>query len=280
MEGITYLKLGGSLITDKRQVETPRMELLNRLAGEIADAQRSNPDLKLVLGHGSGSFGHVVGKRYGTRSGVATPEQWYGFAATHDAAARLNRLVTKSLLDAGVAAWSIQPSAGLRCVDGRIVEGPLFAVQRALEVGMTPLVYGDVALDAVRGGTIASTEEIFDWLIEHLPPRRMLLIGEVDGVFSADPQLDPTAQRIPLITPASSARVTDHLGTSHGVDVTGGMLAKVQQCLAMVDRFRRLEIVICSGLLAGNVQKALAGDNLDVGTVIRSELGRVTGGQE
>ena len=125
-----------------------------------------------------------------------------------------------------------------------------------------------------------SPQEIFDWLIEHLPPRRMLLIGEVDGVFSADPQLDPTAQRIPLITPAGSARVTSHLGTSHGVDVTGGMLAKVQQCLAMVDRFRQLEIVICSGLLAGNVQRALAGDNLDVGTVIRSELGRVTGGQE
>ena len=269
-EQLTYLKLGGSLITDKRQAESPRMESLNRLSQEIGEALRTNPQLNLVLGHGSGSFGHVVGKRYGTRNGVTTSEGWYGFAATHDAAARLNRLVTKSLLEAGVAAWSIQPSATLRCIDGRVVEGPLFAVERALAAGMIPLVYGDVALDDVRGGTIASTEEIFDWLIAHLPPRRMLLVGEVDGVFTADPQLDPTAQRIPLITTASSSQVTGHLGSSHGIDVTGGMVAKVQQCLAMVQRFPQLEITICSGLVAGNVYKALTGESLHVGTLIRN----------
>ena len=77
-----------------------------------------------MLGHGSGSFGHVYGQRYGTRQGVRTAEEWYGYAATGDAAARLNRLVVQALLEAGVAAWSIQPGATLRCRDGVIEAGP------------------------------------------------------------------------------------------------------------------------------------------------------------
>jgi isopentenyl phosphate kinase len=86
----------------------------------------------------------------------------------------------------------------------------------------------------VRGGTIVSTEEIFDRLVDALAPARIVLAGEVDGIFTADPQLDPTAQPITAITPATLSAVAAGLGSSHGVDVTGGMRAKVQQSLAMV----------------------------------------------
>ncbi len=264
------------MITDKRQAEMLRPDMLNRLAQEISTAKQANPQLQLILGHGSGSFGHVLGKRYGTRNGVQTAEQWYGFAATHDAAARLNRAVTTALLQAGVAVWSIQPSVALRCVDGTIVDGPIFTVQRALQVGLTPLVYGDVALDDVRGGTIASTEEIFDHLTLTLPPKRMILVGEVDGVFTADPQQEPNATRIPLITSASYREIVSGLGGSHGVDVTGGMAAKVEQALALAQRFVGMEVIVCSGLQAGNVQcllssEALRGEELGIGTVIRAK---------
>src|SRR5207237_970030 len=118
-----FLKLGGSLITDKRQPETPRLDVIQRLAAEIAEVRRQNQAQRLVIGHGSGSFGHVYAKRHGTRVGVHTPEQWLGFAATADAAARLNRIMVSALLAVGVPAWSIQPSAVLRCSDGRIVQG-------------------------------------------------------------------------------------------------------------------------------------------------------------
>src|SRR5690606_5654114 len=121
---IIYLKLGGSLITDKRTPETVRADVIVRIAQEIADARAAQPGMRLVLGHGSGSFGHVAGSRYGTRAGVRTVEQWMGYAITGDAAARLNRALTAALLAAGVPAWSIQPGASLRCHDGRIVAGP------------------------------------------------------------------------------------------------------------------------------------------------------------
>lgn len=270
MRNLTFIKLGGSLITDKRQPEAPRPDVLERLAHEIETVRRAHPDLKLVVGHGSGSFGHLYGRRYGTRQGVAGPEGWYGFAATADAAARLNRIVTAALLKAGAPAWSIQPSAGLRCVDGKVVDGPLFAVERALANRLLPVLYGDVALDDVRGGVIAGTEEIFEWLARHLPPQRLVLAGEVDGVYTADPNLNPTAERIPVITPASFAQVRAALGGSHGVDVTGGMAAKVAQALALTQAHPTLEVIICSGLIPGHMQRALLEPAGAVGTHIRA----------
>jgi isopentenyl phosphate kinase len=252
-----YVKLGGSLITDKRMPGTPRLDVIERVVGEIVEARRAVPGLSLILGHGSGSFGHVIGRRYGTRDGVATAEQWYGFAATADAAARLNRIVIKALLDAGVPAWGIQPSVALRCVDGRVIDGPLTAVRGALERGLLPVVFGDVALDDARGGTIASTEEIFDCLAQALAPQRYILAGEVDGVYTSDPLLDPQAQPLATITPSTYAEIRQGLGGSHGVDVTGGMAAKVRHALEVVKRHPRADVIVCSGLIAGNLTAVL-----------------------
>src|SRR5688572_23362278 len=126
-----FVKLGGSLLTDKRGREEPRHEVIRRLAQEIQRARLERPDLRLVLGHGSGSFGHHFAATHGTRDGVAGPEQWMGFARTADAAARLNRIVVAELLAAGVPAWSIQPSVALRCVDGRVAVGPESTVAAA-----------------------------------------------------------------------------------------------------------------------------------------------------
>jgi isopentenyl phosphate kinase len=257
---LVFVKLGGSLITDKRASETAREEIVRQAAGEIAQALESDRSLRLVVGHGSGSFGHVFGQRYGTRAGVHTPAQWYGFAATADAAARLNRIVTAALLAAGAPAWSIQPGVALRCRDGRVEQGPEETVLLALAQGLVPVVFGDVALDSVRGGTIASTEEIFEPLVARLQPQRLVLAGEVDGIYSADPLLYPEARRIATITPQTLAELADGLGGSHGVDVTGGMRAKVQQAVTMVQANPALEIVICSGLQPGSLAAALAGE--------------------
>ena len=111
-------------------------------------------------------------------------------------AAELNRLVVDALWEAGVPALRIQPSASARCRDGELLaldERPLIA---ALDHGLAPVVHGDVALDDVRGGTIISTEEIFGWLAPRLLPQRVVLVGEVAGVLTADPTSGGTGELI------------------------------------------------------------------------------------
>lgn len=248
---ITFVKLGGSLITDKRGENAFRSEAAARVAGELARALADRPTLQLLIGHGSGSFGHVAARKYGTMAGVRTPDQWRGFAEVAAAAAELNHLMTRCLIDAGIPVWRIQPSASAHCKDGVIANMAVEPVHAALEHGLVPLVYGDVALDDVRGGTIISTETIFFYLARHVPVSRIFLLGEVDGV------LDDHQTVIPKITTETLPQIEGLLGGSHGTDVTGGMETKVRDMVSLAQVVPGLQIRIFNGTRPALLYRAL-----------------------
>ena len=263
-----FLKLGGSLITDKTQDNTPRLDVLHRLAQEIAQHQITNNPITLLLGHGSGSFGHAAAKKYGTRQGVSDAAGWRGFADVSVAAARLNRIVADCLHDAGVPVISVLPSASAVCVDGVLKSMDTRLIVKALAQQLTPLVMGDVALDTVRGGTIVSTEEVFGYLSQHLPVTRILLAGETEGVYERYSPTDP-GLIISHITPKNWREISSGIGASRGADVTGGMASKVRDMVTLVQAQPSLQVQIFSGLVEGNVARALAGER--VGTQISAD---------
>jgi len=264
---LVFLKLGGSLITDKRREATARPDVIRRAAREITAARAERPNLGVVLGHGSGSFGHFTARRHGllTRG----EPNWRGYAETGAAAARLNRLVVDLCLEAGLPVVSLQPSASAVCQGGELVSLALEPLVALLQAGCIPVVFGDVAVDQVRGHTIISTEQIFAHLATRLQPERIVLAGQVAGVFTADPAHDPAARRIPEITPAALAEVEAQLGGSAGVDVTGGMLTKVREMLALVERLPGLEVWIVSGEEPGTITRALTGQPVE-GTILHA----------
>jgi len=280
MPELIFLKLGGSLLTDKTRPQALRGDVLARLASEIAGALADRPDLRLLIGHGSGSFGHMAARKYNTRAGVSSPEDWRGYAETARAAALLNRRVVDALWEAGVPALAIQPSASAQCRDGELLVLDERPIRAALEHGLAPVIYGDVALDAVRGGTIISTEEIFAWLAPRLAPARVILVGEVIGVLSADPASGIAGELIPEITPETLPGVAQALGGSRGVDVTGGMVAKVREMLALVQATPALAAVqIVSGLTPGLVRSALIDPGLRAGTRISNAVSNAPPGR-
>lgn len=262
-----FVKLGGSLITDKTREETPRLEIIRQLAMEVREALDARPDMNLVIGHGSGSFGHFFGQRFGTREGVYDSQGWVGYARVSAAAARLNRLVTDIFLDAGVPVLSIQPSASAVCRQGALQEMALTPLLEALRNGLVPMIYGDVALDEERGGTIISTEEIMVFLSRKLKPVRILLVGQVGGV------LDAGGKVIETIRPGHKDELLALLGGSQGVDVTGGMFSKVSTMLELVSSQLNLTVRVFSGLLPGELRKALMAPDFPAGTLIAGEPG-------
>lgn len=257
MHELVFLKLGGSLITEKARRETARTAVIERVVSEIARALIAEPGLRLVLGHGSGSYGHFAAERYGIHRGH--PADWRGYAETAAAAARLDRLVVDACLAAGVPAVALQPSASARTCDGLLQELAVWPVGELLAQGLVPVVYGDVALDETRGTSIISTEQIFSYLARRALPQRILLAGEVDGVYTADPQREPDARPVPRLTPASWRAAEGQLAAARGVDVTGGMRAKVGEMLALVQAVAGLQVWIFSGIEPGRVEAALLG---------------------
>jgi isopentenyl phosphate kinase len=250
-----FLKLGGSLITDKSMPETARFGVLARLASEIAAARRAEPSLRILVGHGSGSFGHIAAAAFRTHEGATTSREWRGFAAVWRSANRLNRLVVDALADAGNPVISLPPSASAIAADGQIESLALSSIVRALAHGLVPLVHGDVSFDTKRGACILSTEAVFAWLAPVLEPTRILLAGAEPGVFADYPNNTRLVERF-----SQDALQLFAIDGSPETDVTGGMAEKVRSALAWSRADPKVEVRIFSGEEHGAVQAALLGD--------------------
>ena len=266
---LIFVKLGGSVITDKTGQEAPDLPLIGRLAAEVRAALDSaGPDFQLIIGHGSGSFGHTYARRYGIHRGLPPGADWIGFAQTAAAALRLNRIVVDELLAAGVPAIAFQPSATLVSRGGLLAEWDTAAIARALDHRLTPVVHGDVAFDIAQGTAIISTEQLLEALARTpaLRPGRVVLVGET-GVYTADPRANPQAERIPLITTANIGQVLQGAGASHGADVTGGMRSKVELMWRLAADTPGLTVQLV-GAAPGLLTRALLGLAAGEGTII------------
>src|SRR5215211_4782026 len=273
MKELVFLKLGGSLITDKTQPYTPRLDIIEDVALQISTALQDYPDLRLVIGHGSGSFGHVAASEYHTRDGLlprASPlihrerdqteeNYWKGFAEVWYQASALNRLVMKALNKTNVPSVALPPSANIIASDGQVSIWETTAIRMALAARLVPVIYGDVAFDEVRGGTILSTEDLFGFLARALNPERILLAGIEAAVWGDFPA---RTRKIETITPQTYSAIREGVGKADGADVTGGMEAKVTQMLDLVGQNPGLKVQIFSGAEPGSIVRALTGETL------------------
>jgi len=277
MKELVFLKLGGSLITDKTQPYTPLLDVMDDLALQIATSLQTQPNLRLVIGHGAGSFGHVPASEYHTRAGLppkSTPlahrerdetedNYWKGFAEVWYQASSLNRYVMKALHKAGVGAISLSPSSSVIASDGKVSVWETTPIRMALSARIVPVIFGDAVFDEIRGGTILSTEDLFMHLARALGPERILLAGLEPAVWEDFPA---RTKKIEKITPQTFDEISEGVGKSEGADVTGGMESKVRQMLDLVNENSELIIQIFSGTKPGNIIRALSGETL--GTVI------------
>jgi isopentenyl phosphate kinase len=272
MKELIFLKLGGSLITDKTKPYTPLLEVMDDLALQIVTALRSQPEMRLVIGHGAGSFGHVAASEYKTRDGFPRPSPlthrerdktedhyWQGFAEVWYQASSLNRYVMEALHKAGVRTIALPPSGSVIASDGQVAVWETTPIRMALAVGIVPVIFGDVVFDEVRGGTILSTENLFAYLVKAMAPERVLLAGLEEAVWEDFPD---RTRRIERITPESFEQIKHGVGGSAGADVTGGMEAKVKEMLDLVQETLGLKIQIFSGARPGNLVRALLGESL------------------
>ncbi len=249
------VKLGGSLITRKREAEKLRPKVLGRLAREVARLPRP----PLVLLHGAGSFGHPGARRFrlaeAPTPGASAPERTRGAAIVASEVRRLHLAVLRELVRAGAAPWSVPPATHARNREGALVSLDVAPFVDALARGCMPVSFGDVVPDERWGFSILSADTIAEALVPALRPSRVVFAADVPGVYL--PGGSGRREVVQEVTEELLARLRPDRGAP---DVTGGIRAKVAAMRAIARA--GADAVLISGLSDGNVARALRGETV------------------
>jgi len=258
---LVFVKLGGSLITDKARPGAARLERIRQVARQLARAASSPRGARLLVGHGSGSFGHAAAAEGGLTPGVDARRRRDAISNTQRRAAELHRIVIEALASAGARPLSFAPSSFLHGTGGRIAGRFLEPIFTAMAGGFLPVVYGDVILDDACGAFVVSTEELFILLAKEARRRglkvaRAVWLGETDGVRNGD------GATIARLTPAAARRAARRVTGAAGIDVTGGMALRLR----------------ATGTLAASGVPSAIVDGRKPGAIAASIAGRPAGG--
>lgn len=253
--GPIIIKLGGSVITDKSARNAPRLGKIS----EIADAISSLGGA-LILIHGAGSFAHPIVLEHRLQEGLLSKEQLKGFMEAKYWLLELQQILIREFRSRGVPVAPIMPSSCIVASDGRISAFNLAPIRKFIELGLIPLLHGDLVPDRRRGLSVISGDRLALYLAERMGARMVIFGCDVDGLFDADPRIDPNARLIPLVTPSNYEEALGAAGGSRGSDVTGGMRGKVLESIRLARR--GVEVVILNLNRPWDLVKAVRGEPL------------------
>ncbi|MHC1566611.1 MAG: isopentenyl phosphate kinase [Candidatus Syntropharchaeia archaeon] len=247
MKGLTILKIGGSVLTEKREENRAKFNEIRRIAGEISEFHEN-----LLFVHGAGSFGHPQAEKEKTRGKYSSKSLFI----IHRSVKVLNEFILNALFEEGVPAAPIHPLSCVVAKKGRIKSMMLDQIIKLLDYGILPVLHGDVVVDEDLGISILSGDQIVPHLAKKLGAERVGIGIDVDGV------MDGRNRVIERITRWSFDEIRDQIGGSKGIDVTDGMYGKVTELLEA-----NVPALLFNASVPGNVSRFLKGEDL-LGTVV------------
>jgi len=252
------VKLGGSVITDKSRLRTFRRSSCERLARELRSARSG-----LSIVHGAGSYGHIEAKKHSLHKGFQSDSQLEHVAGVQRDVRELNLKVLEALIDNGIRAVSVPPAAAATFRNGQVrtFEPGLF--KQVLDLGLSPVSFGDVVPDEAMGFSICSGDLMMEALARSFRPSLVVFCADIDGVFDSDPKRNKRARLIPELDMRALASVTRTEATR--VDVTGSIYGKLERMLAIAGHCEKCMIV--NGNVSGRLESALKGRKV-ISTVV------------
>ncbi len=225
MSGKIVIKLGGSLITDKRTENTVNREAVDRVAEAIAEIV--NLGYSVILVHGAGSFGHILAKKWSIDDGanpVISVKQREAIAQIRTNMIELCSILIKSLEEYGITCRSFPPSEWATGT-GKTFEGDISIFAKG--TGFVPVTFGDVVdINDSREFGILSGDDIMLRLANEIEgvSHVIFLIGDAPGVMDRPPGREGSI----LLERWSPS---DEVDSEHNeeIDVTGGIRLKMER---------------------------------------------------
>ncbi len=254
---IILLKLGGSLLTDKNRPFSLREEILEKCVNQIIDSKKS-----IILIHGGGSFGHPLAKKYKISQGLnnSIEDQIIGLSKTHDAMNQLNSIIIKKFLEKECPAISIQPSSIFIQDFNEISIKSIEPIEKLLDLGVIPVLYGDILLSKDYSFSILSGDYIILKLCENIKNfkiSKVIFAIEEDGIFIDENSNKKLASKLTL-NDLSTIKLAK---LDQKIDVTGGIKGKLKE----IEKILKLNIPvqIINGIKNKNIFKALTNQYIE-----------------
>ncbi|MFH1713781.1 MAG: isopentenyl phosphate kinase, partial [Patescibacteria group bacterium] len=187
------------------------------------------------------------------------------FAETQRLQNKLNCIVTEELIKKGLPAFPFQASSSAIMKNGRLIKMDLDVIKGLIKLGVIPVLYGVPAYDKEKGCSILSGDQIAPYLAKNLKIKRIIMAGDTDGVFTANPKKDKNAKQIKIISRKNFKEVKKMIEGSSFIDVTGGMAGKVVE---LINGAREgISAQIINGTKKNSIKNALSGKT--IGTIIK-----------
>jgi isopentenyl phosphate kinase len=257
MQAPVVVKLGGSAITDKTKASTPKLQVIHNAIDEIASYRG-----QLILLHGGGSFAHPFVSKAALRNGFKQESQLASVSDIELNLDQLTRIIGVGLLLRQRPFVPLSPMSFMMLREGRVSKSFLDPVTAALQLGLIPLIHGDLAFDEVRGCGIVSADRIASLLGEKIGISRVLFGCDVDGLYESNPKTTVKAKLIGKVDQTNYSKVLKGLKPSSG-DVTGGMRGKALEALRLAKH--GCESYVFNLAKSGNLRSLLRGSS-SVGT--------------
>ncbi len=253
---IVFVKVGGSFITHK---DIPVKLNLQALQALVEIMRRVSDKVRIVLGNGGGSFAHYAVLKYRRESPQVL------LVKCHQATRSLNRIIVDYLVENGIPATAVQTSS-IICMSKGDFEVFSKPVELMLGSGIIPVIYGECVLGE-DGVHVISTERVFEVLSRYIRPSRIVLLTDVNGIYTCNPRVCRDARLIEKITPENIKSILEVLKSVATSDVTGGIYGKVLS-MSTFSFKTGIEVIITSGFDIESAVQAIEGLPPKHGTLI------------
>ncbi len=241
------IKIGGSVISEKKIDFSFREDVIKRLAREIKEL-----DKDLILVHGGGSFGHPIARKFNIRE-IFSLE---GFAEIHCSMRKLNFMISRCFIEEGLYVVGLSPSSFITTKDGRIYRIYLETIRNIIDLGMIPLLHGDVVVDLEKGCDILSGDQIVRFLAKKFG-MDVIFLTDVDGIYTKDPKKYKDAMLIRELDAQSLDKIKLEPIDPNNKDVTGGMKQKFDEIREII---KYSNVIIVNGMRSNVIRLALDGE--------------------
>jgi len=231
---LIFIKLGGSVISDKTKVNQPRLDKIDRLAEQLKELEKN---FSLIIFTGAGGFGHPVARKY-------KDNLEKGLKEIKNACKKINKVVVSSLNKVGLKAKTVEPDKVARYENGKMTLFSDDSILKLIKQNIIPVFHADLVDDKKLGISILSMDKFLVDLAIYLKKNNDfgqagMTIEKAIFVGSTPVTTLGVGDRpvgiVRRITKKSFFEKKNIFYQGREVDVSGGMKYKVEQCLRLAD---------------------------------------------